>query len=144
MSGPCPTVIVTPTALLCKQLSEVLCPPAFRVIGFKRSFSEISLEDIPRSDVYLLLIECIEKPQTVIAELPSIKQWNPLARVALLGRHFQPNEIARAFQAGANAYFAETTIGKDILAAVQLITSMQSSTVDGSRSSATVAQTDGV
>jgi DNA-binding NarL/FixJ family response regulator len=141
MSGVCPTVIVSSSAILRKQLSVVLCPPAFRVVTFKRSISEISLEDIPRSDAYLLLIECIERSQTVIAELASIKRWNTLARVALLGSHYQPNEIAKAFQAGANAYFAEATISKDVLAAIRLITSMQSSTVRGPRLWATVAQT---
>ena len=141
MSGVCPTVIVSPSAILRKQLSVVLCPPAFRVVTFKRSICEISLGDIPRSDVYLLLIECIERSQTVIAELASIKRRNTLARVALFGSHYQPNEIAKAFQAGANAYFAETTISKDVLAAIRLITSMRSSTVRGPRLWATVAQT---
>jgi DNA-binding NarL/FixJ family response regulator len=134
------TVIVSTNAILCKQLSTVLCPPAFRIVAFKRSISEISLEDIPRSDVCLLLIECIERAQTVIAELASIKRWNFLARVVLLGCHYQPNEIAKAFQAGANAYFADATISKDVLAAIRLITSMQSSTVPGPRLWATVAQ----
>jgi DNA-binding NarL/FixJ family response regulator len=141
MSDVCPTVIVSPGDILRKQLSVVLCPPAFRVVTFKRSISEISLGDFPRSGVYLLLIECIERSQTVIAELASIKRWNTLARIALLGSHYQPHEIAKAFQAGANAYFAEATISKDVLAAIRLITSMQSSTVRGPRLRATVAQT---
>jgi len=141
MSDVCPTVIVSPGDILRKQSSVVLCPPAIRVVTFKRSISEISLGDIPRSGVYLLLIECIERSQTVIAELASIKRWNTLARIALLGSHYQPHEIAKAFQAGANAYFAEATISKDVLAAIRLITSMQSSTVRGPRLRATVAQT---
>jgi len=121
------TVILSPTAHLRKGLCKILCPPAFDIIVSEESPSELSSDDIPRSDVYLLLIECAQSAQTVIREIALIRQWNILARVMLLGGHYQPNEIAAAFQAGANAYFAEAAISEEFLGAIQLITSSRTS-----------------
>jgi hypothetical protein len=77
---------------------------------------------LPRSGPYLAVVECGESPGLLVAKVAQLRQWNPQARVALLGYHWGSADIAMAFEAGASAYFADATIGKEFLQTVKWIT----------------------
>ena len=114
--------LVGQSTALREELTKFLRPPAFRVVTSRPSISEIGSGEFPQSDPCLLIIECSESSRLLIPQIAQIKQRNPLARIALLGHHWLPDEIAAAFQAGANAYFAEATASAEFQMAIELIT----------------------
>ena len=118
-----PTMIVGASALFREGLSRILGPAGFRVLASKSAFSEIDTGVFPRADPCLLLIRCDDSSRSLIPRLMAIKQECPFIRIALLGQHWPPSEIAAAFRAGANAYFAEATASDEFLRAIGLIMS---------------------
>ncbi len=116
-----PTVIVGATTLLREGLTKILGPRGFRVVASKPTMSDIGSEEFLPSDPCLLVIECGDSSQSLIPQIAAVKQQTPLVRVALLGHHWPPPEIAAAFQAGANAYFAEATASDEFIRAIELI-----------------------
>jgi len=84
---------------------------------------EVELEQFPESDSCLLIIECDDSAQSLIAHITAVKKRVPLVRIALLGHHWVTSEIAAAFQAGANAYFTEATASDEFVNAIGLIMS---------------------
>ena len=116
-----PTMIVGASALFREGLSRILGPAGFRVLASKSAFSEIDTGEFPRADSCLLLIRCDDSSHSLIPRLRAIKQECPFIRIALLGQHWPPSEIAAAFRAGANAYFAEATASDEFLCAIGLI-----------------------
>jgi two-component system, NarL family, nitrate/nitrite response regulator NarL len=121
MSRTVPTVIVGTSTLLREGLSAILAPLGFRVVASKTSLSEIGPEDFPAPDPCLLIIECSHDAGRLIPQITALKQQTHHIRIALLGRHWQPPEIAAAFYAGANAYFAEATASDEFVRAIELI-----------------------
>jgi DNA-binding NarL/FixJ family response regulator len=57
-----------------------------------------------------------------MAQVAELKQQHRLARVVIVGQRWTPADIARAFEAGANAYFAEAAISKEFMQVMNLIT----------------------
>jgi two-component system nitrate/nitrite response regulator NarL len=121
MSRTVPTVIVGTSTLLREGLTAILSPLGFRVVASNANLSELPAEELPPSDPYLLIIECSDRAQRLIREITALKQQSPLVRIALLGHQWEPSEIAAAFFAGANAYFAEATAGDEFVRAIELI-----------------------
>jgi DNA-binding NarL/FixJ family response regulator len=117
-----PTVIIAPSGAFRDALESTLRSPAFRIIATKATLSELSRGELPQSELYLVVIECDETMGSHTAQIAELKQQNPLARVAIVGRRWTSAEIASAFEAGANAYFAEAAIGKEFMQTMSLIT----------------------
>jgi two-component system, NarL family, nitrate/nitrite response regulator NarL len=118
-----PTVIVGASTLWREGLIRILKPAGFRLVGSKPSMSEVKLEQFSESDPCLLIIECDDSAQSLIAHITAVKKRVPLVRIALLGHHWVTSEIAAAFQAGANAYFTEATASDEFVNAIGLIMS---------------------
>jgi DNA-binding NarL/FixJ family response regulator len=116
-------VVVGPAGPFREALESNLCPPAFRIVACKANLSDVSGGELPRSEPYLVVIECGESPSLLVGQIAEHKRQNPLVRVALLGHRWTPADIATAFESGANAYFAETAISREFLQAINLITS---------------------
>ena len=121
MRGTVPTVIVGANILLREELIAALRPLGYRVAASKASISEIGPEDFPPSDPSLLIVECSDGSQRLIPHLVAVRQQTPLVRIALLGHDWRPSEIAAAFIAGANAYFAKATASDEFVSTVDLI-----------------------
>ena len=121
MSRTVPTVIVGTSTLLREGLTAILVPLGFRVVASKTSMSEIGPEEFPPSDPCLLIIECSDSARSLIPQITAVKQQTPLVRIALLGHHWHPPEIAAAFSAGANAYFVEAMASNEFVRAIELI-----------------------
>jgi two-component system, NarL family, nitrate/nitrite response regulator NarL len=119
MSRTVPTAIVGTSRLFREGLSAILPPLDFRVVASKATLSEVRSEDFPASDSCLLIIECSDDANRLIPQIAALKQ--PHIHIALLGHHWQPPEIAAAFYAGANAYFAEATASEEFVRAIELI-----------------------
>jgi DNA-binding NarL/FixJ family response regulator len=117
-----PAVIVAPTGAFRDALESNLHPPAFRVITTKTTLSDIGRGELPRSEPYLVVIECGESLGPHTAQIAELKRQNPLARVVLVGQRWTWAEIASAFEVGAEAYFAEAAMSKEFMQAVNLIT----------------------
>ena len=118
-----PTVIVGASTLWREGLIRILKPAGFHLVGSKQSMREVELEQFPESDSCLLIIECDDSAQSLIAHITAVKKRVPLVRIALLGHHWVTSEIAAAFQAGANAYFTEATASDEFVNAIGLIMS---------------------
>ena len=118
-----PTVIVGASTLWREGLIRILKPAGFHLVGSKQSMREVELEQFPESDPCLLIIECDDSAQSLIAHITAVKKRVPLVRIALLGHHWVTSEIAAAFQAGANAYFTEATASDEFVNAIGLIMS---------------------
>src|SRR5215467_8880255 len=110
-----PTMIVGASSLFREGLSRILGPAGFRVLASKSVLSEIDTGELPRADPCLLVVQCDDSCGSLIPQLTAIKQECPLIRVALLGNHWPTSEIAAAFRAGANAYFAEATASDEFV-----------------------------
>jgi DNA-binding NarL/FixJ family response regulator len=114
-------IIVAPAGPFRDALESNLCPPAFRIVASKASLSDISRGELPPSEPCLVVMECGESPRPLTDQIAQLKQQNSLVRVALLGQRWTPADIAGAFEAGANAYFAEAAVSKEFLQAINLI-----------------------
>ncbi|HEY1749023.1 MAG TPA: hypothetical protein VGG11_19975 [Xanthobacteraceae bacterium] len=117
-----PAVIIAPDSALRDALQGNLRPPAFRIIASKATLTDVSRGQLPQSQPYLIVIECGERLGPHTAQIAELKRQSPLARIVILGRRWTSADIARAFEAGANAYFAEATVGKEFTQAMKLIT----------------------
>jgi two-component system, NarL family, nitrate/nitrite response regulator NarL len=115
------TIIVGPTTLFRESLAKVLRPPAFRVAASKASVNDLDFAAFSYGDACLLVIEPGEPSGIVIPHIVRFKQANPLGRVAILGGGWSREEIAAAFHAGANAYFADVINTAEFLKAIELI-----------------------
>ena len=116
-----PTAIVGSSTLLREGVTRILNSARFRVFASKPSVTELELEKFPQSEPWLLIMECGNSAPSLIAHVAAIKEKFPLVRVALLGHHWGMSEITAAFQAGANAYFAEATASDEFVKAIGLI-----------------------
>ena len=116
-----PTAIVGSSTLLREGVTRILNSARFRIFASKPSVTELELEKFPQSEPWLLIMECGNSAPTLTAQVAAIKEKFPLVRVALLGRHWGMSEITAAFQAGANAYFAEATASDEFIKAIGLI-----------------------
>lgn len=114
-------ITVAPAGAFRDALESNLRPSGFRVSS-KSTLADVSRGELPRSQPYLVVIECGENVGPHTAQIAQLKQQNPLARVVIMGRSWTPADIAIAFEAGANAYFAEATTGKEFMQAANLIT----------------------
>ena len=115
-------VIVAQASAFRDALESNLRPPWFRIVTSKAKLSDIGRGELPGSEPYLIVIECSESPDLHTAQVAEHRQQNPLARIALVGQRWTPADIATAFEAGANAYFAEAAVGKEFMQAMNLIT----------------------
>jgi DNA-binding NarL/FixJ family response regulator len=116
------TVIVVRARAFRDALESNLRPPGFRIITSKAKLSDIGRGVLPRSGPYLIVIECSESPGLHTAQVAELRQQNPLARIALGVQRWTPPDIVTAFEAGANAYFAEAAVSKEFMQAMNLIT----------------------
>jgi two-component system nitrate/nitrite response regulator NarL len=116
-----PTVVVGTSTLLREGVARIVNSAGFRVIASKPSMSELELESLPQSDAWLLIIECGDDAQSLTTQIAAAKKKFLHVRIALLGRHWGTSEISAAFQAGANAYFAEATASDEFVKAIGLI-----------------------
>jgi two-component system, NarL family, nitrate/nitrite response regulator NarL len=116
-----PAAIVGSSTLLREGVTRILNSARFRVFASKPTVTELELEKFPQSEPWLLIIECGNSAPTLTAHVAAIKEKFPLARVALLGHHWGMSEITAAFEAGANAYFAEATASDEFIKAIGLI-----------------------
>jgi two-component system, NarL family, nitrate/nitrite response regulator NarL len=116
-----PTAIVGSTTLLREGVTRILNSARFRVFTSKPSVSELELDKFPQSEPWLLIIECGDSAPSLTAQVVAVKEKFPLVRIALLGHHWGMAEITAAFQAGANAYFAEATASDEFIKAIGLI-----------------------
>lgn len=116
-----PTAIVGSSTLLREGVTRILNSARFRVFASKPSVTELELEKFPQSEPWLLIMECGASAPSITAQVATIKEKFPLVRVALLGHHWGMSEITAAFQAGANAYFAEATASDEFIKAIGLI-----------------------
>jgi two-component system, NarL family, nitrate/nitrite response regulator NarL len=116
-----PTVVVGVSTLLREGVARIINSAGFRVVVSKPSMSELDLESLPQSDAWLLIIECADNAQSLTAQIAAAKKKFSHVRIALLGRHWGTSEISAAFQAGANAYFAEATASDEFVKAIGLI-----------------------
>lgn len=103
-------------------LESNLGPAGFHITASKATLTDLSREELPRSQPSLVVIECGKSLGSHAAQIAELKQQNPLARVVVVGQRWTPADIASAFEAGANAYFAEAVISKEFLQAMNLIT----------------------
>jgi DNA-binding NarL/FixJ family response regulator len=115
-------IIVAKASPFRDALESNLCPPAFSVVITEASLSTINRAELSRSEPCLVVIECGESPGPLTGEIARLKQQNPLARVAVVGHHWKPADIAAAFEAGANAYFAEAAVSNEFRQAITLLT----------------------
>jgi hypothetical protein len=115
-------VIVVRAGAFRDALESNLRPPAFRIVASTARLIDISRGELPGSERYLIVIECSESPGLHTAQVAEHRQQNPLARIALVGQYWTPPDIATAFEAGANAYFAEAAVSKEFMQAMNLIT----------------------
>ena len=122
MSCEIPTIIVAPDRAFRDALESNLRPPAFRIITTKAKLRDIGRDELPRSELCLVVMECGERLGPHAAQIAELKQKNPLARVAIVGQRWASTEIESAFEAGANAYFAKATMSKEFMQAMSLIT----------------------
>ncbi len=116
-----PTAIVGSSTLLREGVTRILNSARFRVFASKRSVSELELEKFPQSEPFLLIVECGDDAHSLTSHIAGVKEKFPLVRVALLGHQWGMPEITAAFQAGANAYFAEATASDEFVKAIGLI-----------------------
>jgi two-component system, NarL family, nitrate/nitrite response regulator NarL len=116
-----PTIIVGPTTLLREALSRMLAPRGFRTVSTMPSLAEADFGTLAQADPCLLVMELGGSPRSEIAHIARFKEQSPHGRIALVGRRCPLADIAAAFQAGANAYFSETTAGEEFLKAIELI-----------------------
>lgn len=114
-----PVIIVAPAGPFRDALESNLGPPAFRILASKKSLSDISPGDLPRTEPCLVVIECGESPGAVTRQIAQFKQQHPLARAALAGQHWMPVDIASAFEAGVNAYFTEAVISPEFMQGIK-------------------------
>jgi DNA-binding NarL/FixJ family response regulator len=114
-----PVIIVATRGPFRDALESNLCPPVLRIVASKPSLNDISSGEMPRSEPCLVVIECRESPGLLTGQIAQLKQQNPLVRVALVGQHWTPADISTAFEAGANAYFAEAAVSQEFLQAVK-------------------------
>ena len=121
MSPTVPTVIIGTSIPLRERLSAILAPLDFLVVGSKTSLNEIGPEYFPASGFSLLIIECSDDADQLIYQIIAVKHQNPLIRIVLLGHQWQPPEIAAAFHAGVNAYFAEGMASEEFVRAILII-----------------------
>jgi two-component system, NarL family, nitrate/nitrite response regulator NarL len=116
-----PTAVVGSSTLLREGVIGILNSARFRVFASKPSVSELELEKFPQTEPFLLIIECGASAPPLTTHIAAIKDKFPLVRVALLGHQWGLSEITAAFQAGANAYFAEATASDEFVKAIDLI-----------------------
>ena len=109
-----PTAIVGSSTLLREGVTRILNSARFRVFASKPSVTELELEKFPQSEPWLLSWSAVQAPRRSPPRSAPIKEKFPLVRVALLGHHWGMSEITAAFQAGANAYFAEATASDEL------------------------------
>jgi two-component system nitrate/nitrite response regulator NarL len=102
-------------------LESHLCPPTFRILASEATLRDINRGELRRPEPCLVVIECGESPGPLTGQIAQLKQQNPLARVAVVGQRWNPADIATVFEAGANAYFAETAVTKEFLQAMNLL-----------------------
>jgi two-component system, NarL family, nitrate/nitrite response regulator NarL len=115
-------MIVARTGAFRDALESNLRPAGFHIVASKANVTDASRSSLPQFEPSLVVIECGESLGPYKAQIAEIKQQNPLARVVVVGQHWTPGEIAIAFEAGANAYFAEAAVSKEFMQAVNLIT----------------------
>ena len=116
-----PTVVVGATTLLREGVARIVNPAGFRVVASKPSITELAWEQLPQTEAWLLIIQCDDNAQSLTTHIATAKKKFPQVRVALLGHHWGTPEIAAAFHAGANAYFAEATASDEFVKAIALI-----------------------
>jgi DNA-binding NarL/FixJ family response regulator len=115
-------VIVGPARAFRDALESNLRPPAFRIIASEATLMDVSRGELPRSEPYLVVIDCGESFGPHTAQIAELKQQSPLACIATVGQSWPPADIASAFEADVSAYFAETAISKEFMQAMNLIT----------------------
>jgi DNA-binding NarL/FixJ family response regulator len=104
-----------------RALKSHLRPPSFSIVASKASLSDIGSGELPQFESCLFVIECDESPAPLISQIARLKRQNPLARFILVGQRFIPADIATAFEAGANAYFADAAVSSEFLQAITLL-----------------------
>jgi DNA-binding NarL/FixJ family response regulator len=115
-------VIVARAGAFREALENNLRPAGFHVVTSKATLTDVNHGELPQSQPCLVVIECGSSLGPHRAQIIKLKQQNPLARVVVVGQSWTTADIASAFKAGVNAYFAEATISKEFLQAVNLIT----------------------
>lgn len=116
---PFDTALVGPSALLREGLARVLETANFRVVASASRVQDIASSS--KHEPVLLLIDSGDDPDGTVAQITLFKEQHPSARVAVLTDRAHLNEMASAFRAGANLYFAKS-VGRDaFIKALELV-----------------------
>jgi two-component system nitrate/nitrite response regulator NarL len=118
------TVLVGPNALLREGLERILDARDFRVLASAPS-SDVQLSSsLSQDSPLLLVIEVSDDFQATLSQIECFKERYPTARVAMLAHAHQlhqPADIVLAFQAGANAYFANVATSDVFIKSLELV-----------------------
>src|SRR5215831_18664184 len=101
------TVIVGPCALRREGLTSILADTDFRIVASVSCVDDVVLTVRSQRRSILLIVDAGNDLDATIRQIERFKQRHPAARVAVLGDHDTPSDIASAFRVGAHAYFVD-------------------------------------
>jgi two-component system, NarL family, nitrate/nitrite response regulator NarL len=118
------TVLVGPNALLREGLERILNASDFRVLA-SASNSDVQISSsLPQNLPLLLIIEVGGDFRVTLSQIEHFKERYPAVRVAILAHAHQLHQLADivlAFQAGANAYFANVATSDVLIKSLELV-----------------------
>jgi len=114
------TMLVGSNSLLREGLAHLLCPPKFRIV-VSASIASLDVSALAQYQSSLLIVESCDAPALANEFIATIKRQNAAVRVAVLGSGWQLSDIVGAFQAGANAYFAQVQASEEFLKTIELV-----------------------
>jgi two-component system nitrate/nitrite response regulator NarL len=102
-------LLVAPRSIFRDALVRILCELDDSMVTAGSSVAEISLDQVPRDQPVLLLIELGSDRSALFGEIELFKKNVPTGHIALLAdrEELVDEEIIEAFQAGAHAYFVK-------------------------------------
>lgn len=100
-------ILVGQSSLLREGLARVLRAANFRILTSVRSADDLLTNKVPSDQLLFLLVHIGDDFHATVEQIELLRARHKNGRIAVVTDHYRPNELVKAFRAGATGYFFE-------------------------------------
>jgi two-component system nitrate/nitrite response regulator NarL len=115
------TVLIGKSVLIREGISRILRAEHFRISASASCVDELPLAKLEKHQLLFLIVHTGDDFEFALSQIRLLREKHPKGRVAMVADHYRLDELASAFRAGANGYFADVMTCEAFIKSVELV-----------------------
>jgi len=115
------TVLIGKSVLIREGISRILRAEHFRISASASCVDELPPAKLEKHQLLFLIVHTGDDFEFALSQIRLLREKHPKGRVAMVADHYRLDELASAFRAGANGYFADVMTCDAFIKSVELV-----------------------